>query len=440
MSKSERILNAIAKRTGLTEAGKNWLMAAVDPFHDNQFKVDGFPDPTSSPSIVQCVKQSMTLKVPASVGATANWDCMIVAYPWLNFIPVNGENDFPGFGQTTFTSGSPTTSQAGGLMAYSDTAGTDLGPDNTAIANITSISLPNNYWLGKHRIIAMGFEVHNVTADINKQGTATVWKNPVPDFEAASTRVRFTNTTGGNYMTANVLTMPLPPQRLSQALILPGSRQWDAREGAYVTSTFNDLHIPTDLDNSVSFRLTSPLLTNFSINETVNSLPTATTTFGSFAYKCWSKCDMSGVTFTGLSNASSLTVTWNVYVERFPDISEADLVVLAYPSPAYDPVALELYTHIMNDMPVGVMVKENGLGDWFAGAVQKASSLIGPALSMMPHPAAKAAGAAMSLIAPGNSYENSNGKTGIVQRAKAAVHNKVKQVSKAVANSKGKKK
>jgi len=133
-----------------------------------------------------------------------------------------------------------------------------------------------------------------------------------------------------------------------------------------------------------------------------------------------------------------LLINLNVYIERFPDQTVPDLVVLAYPSPPFDPVAQEIYTAVMNDMPVGVMVKENGLGDWFAGAIQKASAVIGPVLSMMPHPAAKAAGAAMSLVAPGNTFENSNGK-GVVQRVKSAVQAKVKQVSKAVANSKGKK-
>jgi len=93
VSKSERILNAIQKRTGLTEAGKNWLMASIDPFHDNQFRVDGFPDATSSPSVTQCVKQSITINVPGSVGATANWDCMVCLYPFLNQVGAITETD-----------------------------------------------------------------------------------------------------------------------------------------------------------------------------------------------------------------------------------------------------------------------------------------------------------------------------------------------------------
>lgn len=81
--------------------------------------------------------------------------------------------------------------------------------------------------------------------------------------------------------------------------------------------------------------------------------------------------DTSGVHFTGLSYASTLTVNVRWLIERMPGPRESDLVVLATPSASYDPLALELYTRCLGDMPPGVMLSENPLGEWFRSALSK---------------------------------------------------------------------
>jgi hypothetical protein len=104
-----------------------------------------------------------------------------------------------------------------------------------------------------------------------------------------------------------------------------------------------------------------------------------------------------GAFFTGLSNQSSLTVTLNCWIEYFPSPIDQSLVVLATPSPRYDLIAQEIYSEALADMPVGVMVKENGLGDWFKDTVAKVSSWAAPALSAVPHPLAQAAASAAKI-------------------------------------------
>jgi len=94
----------------------------------------------------------------------------------------------------------------------------------------------------------------------------------------------------------------------------------------------------------------------------------------------WSQQDSHGAYFTGLSPTTTLTINWNVLIERFPSAADADLVVLAKPSPRYDPTALELYSLCMQNMPVGVPVKENGLGDWFMKVIGRARDIVMPAL------------------------------------------------------------
>jgi len=92
----------------------------------------------------------------------------------------------------------------------------------------------------------------------------------------------------------------------------------------------------------------------------------------------------SGAIFSGLSNATTLTVNCNIYYEAFPSSSDEDILVLARPSNPYDEKALEYYSTLMQSMPVGVMVKYNGLGDWFAMGLSKLASSVGGAMSMLP--------------------------------------------------------
>jgi hypothetical protein len=75
-----------------------------------------------------------------------------------------------------------------------------------------------------------------------------------------------------------------------------------------------------------------------------------------------------GAYFTGLSPQTSLTVFWNITIQTFPNYT-SPLASLARPSPYEDKVAQTAYSEILSRMPVGVKVKENGLGDWFTGSV-----------------------------------------------------------------------
>jgi len=43
--------------------------------------------------------------------------------------------------------------------------------------------------------------------------------------------------------------------------------------------------------------------------------------------------DMTGALFTGLTPQSTLTINWNIVVERFPSNQDLDLVVLAVEPP-----------------------------------------------------------------------------------------------------------
>lgn len=104
---------------------------------------------------------------------------------------------------------------------------------------------------------------------------------------------------------------------------------------------------------------------------------------------------MSGVYFTGLSGATTLTVDYIVYIERFPTQDDLDLIVSAKRSPEYDIRALEAYSIIAQSLPVAVPFNENGLGDWFKSAVNMAAAV----LPSIPHPIAQGLGMAAKAAA-----------------------------------------
>jgi len=83
VAKSQRVLDKIGARLGLTEPGKEWLIAAVDPYHDAPVNCTGFPDVNEAASVVQVIKLSTAIAAPTAAGS-GNWDCHIHQFPWFN--------------------------------------------------------------------------------------------------------------------------------------------------------------------------------------------------------------------------------------------------------------------------------------------------------------------------------------------------------------------
>lgn len=180
----------------LTPEGKNWLIEATDPFHDEQITLAGFPDMNVSASIVQCIKSTQTLKKPAAITDTGNWDANIALWPIPNQVADSGK-------QWTTDTGTTPSSQSnyllgslpeftsdmgvfpiGGVTAYCVPAGEDTYggevPAGGYDAEEITLSLPTQFMRGGSRIIGMGFEVINTTAPLYKQGEVIVYRQPNP--------------------------------------------------------------------------------------------------------------------------------------------------------------------------------------------------------------------------------------------------------------------
>jgi len=96
-----------------------------------------------------------------------------------------------------------------------------------------------------------------------------------------------------------------------------------------------------------------------------------------------------GAYFTGLHSETKLILTATFFVELYPYPSST-LYPLSSPSCPFDPKALEILARIFHDMPAGVPVDFNGMGDFLRMVVDKirtfssaAAPYITPALSAL---------------------------------------------------------
>jgi hypothetical protein len=251
------------------------------------------------------------------------------------------------------------------------------------------------------RLIGMGIEAVNTTAEIYKQGTTTVYRLPLS--HKSSSVYAIPNTTSGfSYVSAT--SYPAPPRTVAEAMLLAGSRQWKASEGAYCVVPFmgqdnppvaTSYEQPWFLYPNQDFPGSSPLPNNNAfLGPTLVTTGVANTQPAIVKGFRHENTHMAGMIFAGLSDQSTITLNWNVYYESFPTPS-SDLVTLARPSCVYDPVALELLSRVLNEVPVGVPADMNWDGEWFANIVNKLSDfapMIGTALG---GPAGGALGAAI---------------------------------------------
>jgi len=470
VARSTRVLDKIGAKLGLTPSGKEWVIAAIDPYHDTPVNCCGYPDNNEAASVVQVVKLSTALIAPSQAGS-GNWDCHIHQFPWMeggngaggNFSQTTNGNQITGTGVfllggsiTTPTNVTTSTTLWGGMVVDSVASGVntfqylDLG---TSIAPFQTQLSP--YLTGEYRIVAMGFEVINTTAELNLQGLCTVYRQPVANLDSAKSTLITTGPilTGGgtvsnlNFGYPDLLLTNTPPATPGEALLLDGSKQWKAKDGCYVVSTFNSSENPPGANSTTPVLHLSALdVSNTSLgchwvyitpsNNGGSNYPAAfqptpitgnpaetPTTFNLVPVPTggvWLQpFNGSGVIFSGLSNSTTLQLNAIYYIERFPTQQDSDLVVLARESCRGDSIALDLYSEIVKEMPVGVPQRMNGMGEWFADAVSSAADFISPVLSAIPLPMAQTIGSGLKMAggiakslgskkeAPGQTYSSS---------------------------------
>jgi hypothetical protein len=421
VSRSEKILNTIAESLHMTPEATAWLTLSLDPFHDTEVQdYKGIPDSVTGSSLNPLIKRSITISCPTGI-TTGTWDCHVCMLPFdaidatpLTFATVYGNQR--GNLLDCNTGGSPfRRTENVCILSYPTDDNTGYAnPFRAGVPSTTSrrsdyLDLPSIQADGAYRVSYQAFEVVNSTAAINAQGMCTVYRSPVPSLLTATTANVVWDEPAGTIKAvgaASVIPIDTPPQNTTEALLLNGTKQWHAREGCYVVGHMNNCdNFP--LNGSYSQPLIRRQVASTiapSDQEFWGPVP-GLVSYNAGAVYCpnfrqimWSNMDISGAFFTGLSLGTTLTINFNIRIERFPSIIQPELVTLCSPSPAYCPVAFELYKALAQHLPVGCMQKENGLGDWFRDAVATVAEVVSPVIAMVPHPAAQAISAGVAGV------------------------------------------
>jgi hypothetical protein len=255
-------------------------------------------------------------------------------------------------------------------------------------------------------LIGVGYEIHCTADDLTNRGNLLCYRQT----QGTRDQTTFTGLCGdsaalvlGDYTFAGT-PYRLPPRNASEAILQPGTRQWAFKEGLYQPGTFHTVENPTYAgDYNEPVLLAPDQDDQFSVNNTAQiAFPVAisnsvSTTKNTVLYQKYAAPLMhlhpihqSGCILSGLASGSTFNVNVVWYYESFPSTSENAIISLARPSAEFDPIALNMYSHALSMMPVGVKVNENSSGDWFYDIVSNIGKIALPILGAIPHPVAKA--------------------------------------------------
>jgi hypothetical protein len=348
------------------------------------------------------IKKDLTISRPTDTGFTGDWDCHVASLPLGGY---NGPHNWvKGYyidtGITTVGAGpvycedfaGSATTQPFGLVTVSASAtGNETFIPSTAAdtSKFDCLDLDDellgaaNNQSPVFMLIGGGFEVHNVTPELSKQGTVVVYSSP--NEVQRSSFVCSDGTDAYNLVAARAFTRP--PTTVTEAKSYSNSRTWEARDGCYVPFridvddtnptlarpdpcamiSYDDSGMAFDFGNYCGAVLGS------GAGEVDNALGQA----------YFFPIATSGAYFTGLGAESVLTLTMHAFVEVIPRQS-ASLRSLATPSCAYDARAMETYASIVRLLPPGTKVGNNASGDWWK-TIKKAYQFVKPVLAVSPY-------------------------------------------------------
>lgn len=411
-----KFLDQLVTNHRLTSDGRDWLICALDPFHDLNHQAAGYPDADGSQTIVSCYQYQADISAPA--GVAGNWDAHFYTTPFATSQTMRVGLSTNYWATVTETAA---TAVQGPLSIITGPSGSPLIPVSPAAPNTEFRALPaagvEDLASGVTRIIGIGYEVTNTTADMYKQGAVTSYR--MPQYTSAPGAVVVRNAGGTQQAQMPTTRWRLPPTSTAEANLLKGTRTWDAAAGVYATAVQNSTQNPLLTVNHTMMIMDDEPMPNAGagqvlftpyVTQQTNPSPAVSLCVPNVTQAI--PYDTTGSMFTGLSNATTLTVKVKFYVERAPTMAESSLCVLATPSAGLDHVALELYSHAVSQLPVAVTVGENGLGDWFRGVVRVLKDVAGTAVPIISRivPGASIPGTAVQQILGGMDSILSKGK------------------------------
>jgi len=381
-------LNPLIRQNELTEDGAAFIAQCTNPFNDKARKSVGYPDLTNGNSFIQVVTETKTIPVLVPT------DFHVFSLPMLTTQQlyqrklvtstiIDSAQAATNFGEpdsrvgllniATVNPGDPT-------MPYTDETGTSLPARLRELDHFDF----EPYLIGNSRLVSFGFEVVNTGPELLKSGAIVTYRSPQ-------------SLAPSNYVVSDFpennkpcMRMSMPPATASEALLLQGSQQWDAYEGAYCIGSLATVNNPATRKSFQDIFVEQSPVNNGAGQYVLAArdsvlFPSAD---AGIQYAPW---NTSGAYITGATVGTVLTIVVKAYIECFPNPDQKAFVTLTQPASPYDPMALEVYAKASYSLRPATLRSNNPGGEW----ARTVSAVVG---SVMPR--AGNAIAAMSRVAP----------------------------------------
>lgn len=408
------VIGKLLESKVLTQETLAALQARHDPYHDSEIHFCGMP--TQDAQNVFCWNDVGSVDIslqtsPATLNPALPYNICVMTYPIGEvatvtpgqcFGSVVGINDPPGTSGCIMAPIAITYSQGAAafpqlpIFPTVSTAVQTLAPDP---------SLMNE----KTACCGWGIEIVNSTPLLDIGGMLTTAVVPQNDMTDAFS-VRMIEATGadpgadiGYFQTKLIKGAPLDQQTL---LKYQGSMQWNAKEGIYAVVPINfqgEIESPFPCGPMV---ITDSFPTNGSLinqpcwvptrqNVTIGGSTVAVQPYATNFLNTDSVCIM----LTGLNPLSTFTVRFKMFCMTVPFSNKVQIRAAKPPIP-WDPLFYELDTKMRQAVPFATFVKNNPGGEWWKTILGTVADVAPSILAMIPHPAAKAAGIALTAAAP----------------------------------------
>lgn len=368
--RAKNMIDTLIKDKQVEPAAYEFLLNALDPFHDTVTSPQGYPDQTSTQTLPLKVTMTSTITAPADTGED-NWEAV------FSFLPVCiGDFNRP-IHRGTIQNGYLTNIDTGvhvgtGLNVFTGVPGFNWTTSDTYSRDLC---IPNVHTRGQWRLVGVGFEVSNTTAQMFKQGAVTIARVPTNTTQSSLSPFQ-----GAEYIPTRTFDfMTLPPGTQSDLSKFPGSLTWAAEKGVYAVPVINNTSNPIRCSAFGGVAMTPcPQTSNDTLVGYVSNFQSHTTVPIDHSLPF----DSTIAHFSGLSPETSLVATVHYYIERVPSNDEQSLVPLTRPACPFDPLILEIYTRASQMLPVAVPVGENPLGEWFNKVMSVVTS-VAPSISKL---------------------------------------------------------
>jgi hypothetical protein len=483
----------------LPKGYKDFLKITLDPYHDSSIRFEGAPTSRNATSVTLCINQEQSYQA-ADFGidyiAEPQWDAHFAMYPMFVGHDVLGgvEHDnstyfvtLQGTGGEYYpriypmsVNGVPTGTPTYSVGDYTTSNFRPQGLENGNLCSYVTGSIgggatTNGPGRRMLRIVGESFEVVDESPDIYAQGAVTVYRYPL-DVTPANRLVRHAYDSGVTNSVnpfgpddptflAGVLSRSVncydvrsPPTNTSVAVLIPGSKTWKAKEGAYVIGTQYESEVPfKTVDN-----------TNFIFTGYSPSVGTQWPAAGNPIYSwgdVWLKqtyqggCNttladpqyiaggavvppvdaifpfnLSGAYFTGLSSQyASLRLRYRVYVEILTDPGDNTLAPLGSPTLPYDQLLQEFCMRVIAEQEAGVPQTMNPGGEKWRTVLRTISQVArtaAPLLDQVLPGLGSVAGATGTLLGEVSNVRKAKNKGKPNPTAKASAKASAKQSAK----------